>query len=316
MNLEQTKANFTCFEGFVLDGPSTITCLQNGTWNVPIPNCTVVSKEAGEETFGNNYAIEQEQKKSSRKLTMLLIVIAIVATIVFSFAGWFVCRIRRDKLQRKKWRQYFGHYQHRQSKTHIVMSNTHGNNMNASTGGISSAAAHGYPTGNAAALNGASRQLLQRARTDSNSTNHQAGSFLQSSFSSSDDNAVEGKSFHTGTISSEHARTVSSYAEDTCPEDDFEEDDEDIYSNSSILRHKGLVPSSPPVAATRRMNAPTPHGKPESTPMMLLSPTSVTSSPASELSTGREHIYSNVPHSGPLFPPPPSRKSNVPVTEL
>ncbi|XP_041837980.1 beta-2-glycoprotein 1-like [Melanotaenia boesemani] len=42
-NVYQSTINYTCNEGYVLTGPSTIVCQANGTWSTPVPKCTTVT---------------------------------------------------------------------------------------------------------------------------------------------------------------------------------------------------------------------------------------------------------------------------------
>ena len=330
MTVEQNKANFSCYEGYKLDGASLIICNNKGNWSSSIPRCVLnlanikvpyFTNQSGDGGMTPNSDIKDNdreanfERNTSNQLTVLWIVIVIILLAVCILVGFLIYKNRNDKLQRQRWRNYFGHYHHRQSKTNIVVSSTY-NNLSVSNGmsGLSS-------QGNSFGLNAATRHLLQQRSNQKNGTVQH--NFLQSSFSSSDENPVEGKLFNTGTISSEHARTISTYADDTCPEDEFEEEedeDENLYNSASILQEATTL--SHPIPVTRLLNNSELTTPPESTPMMFLGPSN-----SRVFSTGTtDHIYSNVSHPKPsmlpqvmssaLLAPPSNYKTNVPVTEL
>lgn len=354
-NVEKNKANFSCFDGYQLDGVSSITCLSKGVWSAPMPRCVLNlvnhklphSKENGNKTIVRPHVdetkeseianLEEQQKTTSNKLTVLFVVIVIVVFTIIGIVTWFLCRNRRDKQQRKKWQKYFGHYHHRQSKTNIVMNATNNHFLSGPMGTAGSTGA-GPATANTTSLNAATRHLLEhrpRTNTNAGSANRQPN-FLQSSFSSSDNDNNELKSYTgTGTMCSDHARTVSSYADDTCPED--EDDDDDFYSNASMLRRKAgasatvTSPSKHPVAAARRPVSGLTELNTSEPMILLLNGNGQTSSSTSTSATIGEHTYSNVPQSssqtsssstGASSPftatvfSTPIQKSNVPVTEL
>lgn len=329
VKIEQSKATFSCSNGYELDGSGSITCNSNGVWSDPVPRCVLLmnppsnsitddhlnlNNHMSNSLEKNEQLLEQQQKNTSATLTILLTIIGVVVGLIMISGAALFCRWRQQQLQRKRWQQYFGHYHHRQSKTNIVLSSTY--NGNAITGNGASTATPLGVSSNAQSSTGvaATKHLLQRQpNCKSTSSNN-----LQSSFSSSDENAP--KSFNTGTISSDHGRTVSTYADDTSPEDD--DDDEDIYSNASILPN---TERATVFSANARQHHSLP--APESKPMMLLSNSIGDHSVAKRtLSTGTDqHLYSNLPNSIPLSPMPmngvkPSteanRLSNVPVTDL
>ncbi|XP_078663210.1 E-selectin-like [Branchiostoma floridae x Branchiostoma belcheri] len=59
--LDLYGTSFRCHAGYNLVGPSTLTCLENGTWDGNPPTCEVVqcpvlaAPENGEKTGGNSY---------------------------------------------------------------------------------------------------------------------------------------------------------------------------------------------------------------------------------------------------------------------
>ncbi len=101
-----TRLGFYCDEKYILDGSSSLQCLSSGVWNASIPKCAF------------NDSLHQSQ---SSQLTILITSIAILIIIVFLISCILVCRWRQQQLQRRRWQQYFGHYNHRQSKTNIML---------------------------------------------------------------------------------------------------------------------------------------------------------------------------------------------------
>lgn len=101
-----TKIGFYCRENYILDGSQSLTCLPSGNWTAPKPKCVI------------NSALLQSE---SSQLTILITSIAILVVIVFVISCVLVCRWRQQQLQRRRWQQYFGHYNHRQSKTNIML---------------------------------------------------------------------------------------------------------------------------------------------------------------------------------------------------
>ena len=272
INVSATRATFSCFEGFQLvGGPAVVSCNAKGVWSDAIPSCVVVEKGGGKSgdqalTNGSSSANQNEfasehssgdpeekkkEKSLTKTLTLLLVTIGLVLFGIFLAGGWFVMRVRRDKKTRKRWQEYFGRYQHRQSKTHIVMSTTNnfgggggGGGGSSSAAAIAAAAGVHHGGGGRGVSSGASRGLLsgggsghhhgghrhsgahQQANHHHHHHPHNKGNYLlqtTSSFSSSDNETVAAASDRksiftsgtTGTINSDHgARTVSSYAED------------------------------------------------------------------------------------------------------
>ncbi len=270
INVSATRATFSCFEGFQLvGGPAVVSCNAKGVWSDAIPSCVVVEKGGGKSgdqalTNGSSSANQNEfasehssgdpeekkkEKSLTKTLTLLLVTIGLVLFGIFLAGGWFVMRVRRDKKTRKRWQEYFGRYQHRQSKTHIVMSTTNnfgggggGGGGSSSAAAIAAAAGVHHGGGGKGVSSSASRGLLsgggngqhghrhsgahQQANHHHHHHPHNKGNYLlqtTSSFSSSDNETVAAASDRksiftsgtTGTINSDHgARTVSSYAED------------------------------------------------------------------------------------------------------
>ena len=101
-----TRLNFYCDQHYILDGVQSLTCVSNGVWNGTVPKCSI------------NLPIH---KSESSKLTILITSIAVLVVIVFVVSCVLVCRWRQQQLQRRRWQQYFGHYNHRQSKTNIML---------------------------------------------------------------------------------------------------------------------------------------------------------------------------------------------------
>ncbi|CAG2100310.1 unnamed protein product [Medioppia subpectinata] len=101
-----TRIAFYCDDSYILEGSPSMTCLSNGVWNTSVPKCAF------------NEAVRQSQ---SSQLTILITSIAALVVIVFVISCVVVCRWRQQQVQRRRWQQYFGHYNHRQSKTNIML---------------------------------------------------------------------------------------------------------------------------------------------------------------------------------------------------
>jgi len=101
-----TRLDFYCDDSYILEGSASLTCLSSGVWNGTVPKCAFAG------------ALRDSQ---SSRLTILITSIAALVVIVFVISCVVVCRWRQQQVQRRRWQQYFGHYNHRQSKTNIML---------------------------------------------------------------------------------------------------------------------------------------------------------------------------------------------------
>ncbi|KPM04539.1 complement control/ sushi-like repeats protein [Sarcoptes scabiei] len=277
----ENAAVFSCKDGFELEGKSTINCNPNGVWNGPLPRCVLKMAAPPElvpttsntissisDTVITNESIDDQEPKISKTLMILLILISIVLFVLIVVATVSFYHWRQRRLNSKTWQRYFGHYYHRQSKTNIMLSTQFGANMhhnhnhhqNHTVNGVQNAT-----IGSTASSIGSTSNTTTTARllprTGKLSRQKSAGYQLQSSFSSGDENNSDMKSFTTDqTITSERARTISTYVDDTCAEyedeeeDEFVEEDEDDDQDedgASIFRH----PSIPIAIAAKKNNS-------------------------------------------------------------
>ncbi|XP_054168833.1 sushi, von Willebrand factor type A, EGF and pentraxin domain-containing protein 1-like [Oppia nitens] len=105
-----TRAMFYCTGSSSLANSPVLVCLPSGVWNGSLPKCSVDNTEA-----------EALSGSSGHQLTVLITSIAGLAVMVAVITCIVVCRWRQQQLQRRRWQQYFGHYNHRQSKTNIML---------------------------------------------------------------------------------------------------------------------------------------------------------------------------------------------------
>lgn len=258
MDSKLNRAVFTCNSGFIMKGVTAVNCLANGVWATAFPNCLPFDASQSQQSSSQNASNEMRQsglpdnelnkreQTTSKTLAYLLSVIAFVLGLVVIAGAALFCRWRRHKIQHKRWQQYFGHYYHRQSKTNIVMSSTHGTHINRSN----------RHNSNDSSANAAIPVVSSSGRHLTKSSKHKNANkapqmLLQSSFSSSDDNASEIKSLHMDALA-DRARTISTYADDTCPEDEFDDDDDDVYISPTDY----VPPSTTTAMATARGHHP------------------------------------------------------------
>ncbi|KAH9522905.1 hypothetical protein DERF_006457 [Dermatophagoides farinae] len=225
------------------------------------------SSHLSESNNNNDDLLDNEERAISNTLLVLLIIIFILLFIIITIAMIAFCRWRQRRMNSKVWQRYFGHYYHRQSKTNIMLSTHFGSNhhhhhhLNGGSSSSTTTSTNGHPStitigsnlnGGASSSSSSSSnaRLLQRGSRSKSANSTGTGNatgvagYLQSSFSSADEATADLKST-AETVTSERARTISTYvADDTCAEDDEYDDDDDDeddimmndYSPTSVYR--------------------------------------------------------------------------------
>nr|XP_027202894.1 CUB and sushi domain-containing protein 1-like [Dermatophagoides pteronyssinus] len=265
--VNQTRALFSCNDGYELDGATTINCNINGAWSGPLPRCVVrmiISTDNHQSILdsSNNHQhlsesshkdLDNEERSISNTLLILLIIIFILLFIIISIGMVAFCRWRQRRMNSKVWQRYFGHYYHRQSKTNIMLSthfgsnyhHHHSNHPHHQLNGGSSASTTstnngggGDPVTIALSSNvggdgpSSNARLLKRGNNRSKSTYSKTSSIgtgngILQSSFSSADETTADLKSTAETIISERARTISTYVADDTCAEDDEYDDDD-----------------------------------------------------------------------------------------